>query len=71
MTVPADKTAPTAPGTFRAVAGAAGSRRITLTWNASSDNVGVANYYLYRGNSKYRLLGNVTSFSDTGLTAGT
>ncbi len=71
VTVPADKTAPTAPGTFRAVAGAAGTRRITLTWNASSDNVGVANYYLYRGNSKYRLLGNVTTFSDTGLTAGT
>jgi fibronectin type 3 domain-containing protein len=73
VTVPAaaaDKTAPTAPGTFRAVAGAAGTRRITLTWNASSDNVGVANYYLYRANSKYKLLDKVTTFIDTGLTAG-
>ncbi len=31
----------------------------------------MASYYVYRGNSKYRLLGNVTSFVDTGLTAGT
>ena len=31
----------------------------------------VTGYDVYRGNSKYRLLGNVTSFVDTGLTAGT
>ena len=42
-----------------------------MAWNASSDNVGVTSYYLYRGNAKYRLLGKVTSFIDTGLTAGT
>ena len=51
--------------------GAAGTRRIVLTWSASTDNVGVANYYLFRGNSKYRLLGPVTTYTDTGLTAGT
>ncbi len=71
VTVPADRTAPSSPGGLRATVGAAGSRQITVAWNASTDNVGVANYYLFRGNAKYRLLGNVTSFVDTGLTAGT
>jgi fibronectin type 3 domain-containing protein len=71
VTVPVDKTAPTAPGTLRLTVGATGSRQITLAWNAATDNVGVASYYIYRGNSKYKLLGNVTSFVDTGLTAGT
>ncbi len=71
VNIPADKTAPSAPGALRATVGAAGTRRITLTWNASTDNVGVASYYLYRGNAKYRLLGKVTTFTDTGLTAGT
>ena len=28
------------------------------------------NYYLYRANVKYRLLGKVTSFNDTGLVTG-
>jgi fibronectin type 3 domain-containing protein len=71
VTVPADKTAPSAPGSLRLTVGATGTRQITLAWNAATDNVGVASYYVYRGNSKYRLLGNVTSFVDTGLTAGT
>ena len=71
VAVPADKTGPTTPTGLRATVGATGTRQITLTWNASSDNVGVTNYYLYRGNSKYRLLGKVTTFINTGLTAGT
>ncbi|WP_051277284.1 Ig-like domain-containing protein [Marmoricola sp. URHB0036] len=71
VTVPADKTAPSAPGSLRLTIGATGTRQITLSWTAATDNVGVASYYVYRGNSKYRLLGNVTSFADTGLTAGT
>jgi fibronectin type 3 domain-containing protein len=71
VTVPADKTAPTAPSGLVATAGATGTHQVTLTWKASSDNVGVANYYLYRGNSKYKLLGNVLTYADTGLTAGT
>jgi len=67
VTVPADTVAPTAPSGLRATAG---TRQITLAWNASTDNARVANYYLFRGNSKYRLLGQVTSFADTGLTTG-
>jgi glycerophosphoryl diester phosphodiesterase/fibronectin type 3 domain-containing protein len=70
-TLPADRTAPTAPTGLKAVAGVAGSRRIVLTWKAATDKVGVTAYYLYRGNAKYRLLGNVLTFTDTGLKAGT
>ena len=49
----------------------AGTRQVALRWNASTDNSRVTNYYLFRGNTKYRLLGNVTGYTDTGLTAGT
>jgi cellulose 1,4-beta-cellobiosidase len=65
--VPADRTAPTAPTGLRATAG---TKQIVVAWNASTDNVGVQNYYLYRANAKYRLLGRVTSFTDTGLVTG-
>ena len=66
--VPADTTAPTAPTSLRAVAG---TKQIALTWGASSDNVGVKSYYLFRGNAKYKLLGKVTSYTDIGLVTGT
>ena len=48
----------------------AGTRQAILSWNASSDNVGVTRYYLFRDNAKYRSLGNVMSYTDTGLTTG-
>ena len=66
--VPADTTAPTAPTSLRAVAG---TKQIVLTWGASSDNAGVKSYYLFRGNAKYKLLGKVLSYTDTGLVTGT
>ena len=66
-TTTVDRTAPTSPTGLRAVAG---TRQATLSWNASSDNVGVARYYLFRDNAKYRSLGNVLSYTDTGLTTG-
>ncbi len=31
----------------------------------------MTSYYLYRGDVKYRLLGNVLTVTDTGLTVGT
>ena len=68
VAVPADTTAPTSPTGLVATAG---TRQVALKWNASSDNSRVTNYYLFRGNAKYRLLGNVTSYTDTGLTTGT
>jgi hypothetical protein len=62
-----DRTAPSAPSGLRATPG---TRQITVAWNAASDNVGVARYYLFRDNAKYRSLGNVLSYTDTGLTTG-
>src|SRR5205807_3270208 len=43
--VSSDTQAPTAPGTLTATGGV-GS--VSLSWGASSDNVGVANYNVYR-----------------------
>ncbi len=68
VSVPADTTPPSSPTGLLATAG---TRQVALRWNASSDNSRVTNYYLFRGNTKYRLLGNVTGYTDTGLTAGT
>jgi chitodextrinase len=63
-----DTTPPTVPGT-PVVSGTTGTQA-TLTWAASTDNVGVTGYEVYRGTS---LIATVTSatFTDTGLTAGT
>ena len=65
---PADTTAPTAPTNLTA----SGTTQTTtsLSWTASTDNVGVTGYDVYQGAS---LLGTVTSTSAniTGLTAAT
>jgi cellulose 1,4-beta-cellobiosidase len=63
-----DTTPPSAP-THPAVTGStAGS--VSLSWTASTDNVGVAAYDVYRNGS---LVGSATgtTYTDTGLTAGT
>jgi hypothetical protein len=62
-----DTTPPTPPTSLRATAGV---RQITLSWNAATDNVGVARYHLFRDNAKYRSLGNVLTYTDTGLRTG-
>ena len=44
----------------------------TITWNASTDNVAVAGYKVYRGGSLIStVLAPITTLNDTGLTAGT
>ncbi len=58
------------------VAAAAGMQQVNLTWSASSDNVLVAGYNIYRGKTvtSMAIIGNSTipSFSDTvSLTPGT
>ncbi len=65
---PADTQAPTDPDGLSI--GAQSSTSITLTWNASSDNVGVTGYGNYRGGT---LVGSGTdsSHSYTGLACGT
>lgn len=60
-----DTEAPTAPGT--PVASVTTSTGTTLTWTASTDNVGVVGYEIYRGTT---LAGTsaTLSFTDSGLT---
>ncbi|WP_408041502.1 fibronectin type III domain-containing protein [Tenacibaculum amylolyticum] len=63
-----DTEAPTTPANL--VATNIGLTSATLTWNASSDNFGIAGYDVYKGST---LVGTTatTSFNITGLTLGT
>jgi chitodextrinase len=63
-----DTQAPTVPGS--ATATAASSTQINLSWNASTDNVGVTGYKLYRGGVFLKQVAG-TSTTDTGLSANT
>lgn len=63
-----DTEAPSVPGSVSATA--VGSTQVNLKWNASADNVGVAKYNVYRGNTKIATV-TTTSYGDTGLNAGT
>jgi glycosidase/chitodextrinase len=64
----ADTTAPSVPANVSAQAQSASS--ITVSWTASTDNVGVTGYEVYRGSA---LVGSPvgTSFTDNNLTANT
>ncbi|MFY4723068.1 endo-1,4-beta-xylanase [Streptomyces sp. LaBMicrA B280] len=63
-----DTTAPTAP-TGLAVSGTTASS-VSLKWSASSDNVGVTGYDVYRGPTKVGS-STSTSYTDSGLSAST
>jgi chitodextrinase len=65
--VVSDQTPPSVP---TSLAGTAGTNQVSLTWTASTDNVGVTGYKVYRGG---QLVGSPAgpSFTDTGLTNGT
>lgn len=69
VTTPAvpDTTPPTAPTNLSAQV--ASSTQINLNWSASTDNIAVASYDVYRGSSK---IANITStsFGDVGLSPG-
>ncbi len=43
---------------------------MTLSWTASTDNVGVSGYTIYRGAAQLATTA-LTSYSDTGLSPGT
>lgn len=64
----ADTQAPTAPTNLTATA--VSTSQINLNWTASTDNVGVVSYDVYRGSAKVGTATN-TIYSDTGLTAST
>ncbi|BFT74154.1 lytic polysaccharide monooxygenase [Paenibacillus sp. P36] len=66
-TNPVDITSPTAPTSLK---GTAAATSVSLSWGASTDNVGVTGYKVYKGST---LVANVTgtSYTVTGLTAST
>jgi len=51
-------------------AAAISSSQINLSWNASTDNIGVSGYQIFRDNTLIATV-NSTSYGDTGLTAST
>ena len=61
-----DTQAPTVPGNLTATA--ASSSQINLAWTASTDNIGVTGYDVYRNSTKVATVAT-TSFGDTGLLA--
>ena len=64
-----DTTAPTTPTGLAATA--ISSSRIGLNWSASTDNVAVTGYRVYRNDVFLATLGNVTTYESTGLAAST
>jgi chitodextrinase len=64
----ADATAPSIPSNLQGTA--ASTSQINLTWTASTDNVGVTGYKVYRNGSQIGMTAS-TSFSDTGLSEAT
>jgi hypothetical protein len=63
-----DVTAPTAPANL---VPQAGTGQVTLTWSASSDDVGVVSYGVYRGSTKIAdVVAPATTYTDTGLSVG-
>src|SRR5438552_775449 len=65
---PPDTTPPTVPTGL--TASAVSSSQINLSWTASSDNVGVSGYRVYRGGTQIATT-SATSFANTGLSAST
>jgi hypothetical protein len=63
-----DTTAPSTPSGLSSTARTASS--VSLSWNASTDNVGVTGYEVYRGSTPVGSPSG-TSFTDTGLAAST
>jgi hypothetical protein len=63
-----DTEAPTQPQNL--IASAINRQRIDLTWTASTDNIGVTGYQIFRGGNQLTTT-TLTSYSDTTVTAST
>jgi len=63
-----DTQAPTAPGSLQSASKT--SQSVTLSWSASTDNVGVTGYAIFRNGSQVGT-SIATGYTDTGLTAST
>ena len=64
-----DTIAPTTPSSV--TASATSASKITVSWSASTDNVAVTGYRIYRDGVRLTTVGNVTTAQDTGLTPST
>ncbi|CAM1350229.1 GEVED domain-containing protein [Tenacibaculum halocynthiae] len=65
----ADTQAPSAPSSL--AASSVSQTSLSLGWTASTDNVGVTGYDVYRGSTKIGSTTTATSYNVTGLTANT
>ncbi len=66
----ADTSAPSAPGSVAAVA--ISSSNVNLTWTASTDNIAVTGYNIYRGGVVISTVGgSILTYSDTSLVGNT
>ncbi|MEU5860341.1 glycosyl hydrolase family 18 protein [Nonomuraea sp. NPDC047529] len=63
-----DTTAPSVPGNLRSTG--VTNNSVALAWNASTDNVAVTGYEIYRGGTLVTTVTG-TTYNDTGLTAST
>ena len=68
---------PSPPSAPRSLQATAGNRQVTLTWQAPASNGGtpIVNYNVWRGTSSggesfLTQIGNITTYTDTGLTNG-
>ena len=66
ISITTDNTPPTAPNNLTATAG---DKQVALSWGASTDDVSVAGYDIYRNGVEVAQAAG-TSFTDTGLTDG-
>jgi chitodextrinase len=64
-----DTSIPTIPQALSAATQS--TSQININWTASSDNLGVAGYKVFRNNTQIATVTNGTSYSDIGLAAGT
>jgi fibronectin type III domain protein len=64
-----DTTKPAAPTNLAATAN--GPNRIDLSWLASTDNIGVTGYNVYRGGTLLAGIGSTTSYSDSSVAPST
>jgi hypothetical protein len=65
-----DTQPPTAPTNLRGTAGS--PNQVDLTWTASTDDVAVANYQIFRGSTQIATIGgSSTAYSDTTVSANT
>jgi chitodextrinase len=65
----ADTTAPATPAGL--AASAVGSSSVTLSWTATTDNVGVTGYYVFRNGTQIASVASGTSYTDSTAAAST